>query len=519
MTSGFVRKSALFVALALMGCGGKDSSGPEAIPTSVNVANGTAQTAIAGAVVTPALTFSVKDQNGNALAGVPVTITVTSGGGTITGSPATTSSGETSIGTWTLGTVVGVNTVTIKAGNLAPVTFSITTVAGLPTQISAVSGGGQTAPAGNTVSGIVIKVADQFGNGVAGRPVIIQVVDGGGAVAPTSGTTDASGQLSGINWTLGKSALPQKLSIASASIANTVSATVATSYSLEVRFFGGDPTPEVRTAFDNAAARILGVITGSLSPVLFTNRDLTSNSQGCGVPVVLNETVPGVVIFAQIHPIDGPGKILGAAGPCLIRSTSRLTVVGVMEFDEVDLAGLAASNRLEDVILHEMMHVVGFGTLWDQKTPSLIVGDGGTDPRFIGATAQPACSAAGGTTLCTGGVAVENCTGLSNCGAGTRDSHWREGTTTLPGFRTELMTGFVSGANIPNPFSNMSVQSLGDLGYSVNANASDAYTVPSPTLRALFQLDGSSDPSPWERVRLPIATVTRSGTIQLLERQ
>ncbi len=518
MISGFVQKAALFSALALMGCGGKDSSGPEAIPTSLNVANGAAQTAIAGSVVAPALTFSVKDQNGNSLAGVPVTITVTAGGGTITGSPTTTSSGETSIGTFTLGTLVGVNTVTIKAGNLAPVTFSITTVAGPPTQISAVSGGGQSAPAGTAISGIVIKVADQFGNGVAGRPVTIQVIDGGGAVSLASGTTDASGQLSGITWTLGKSALPQRLSIASGAIANTVSATVATAYSLEVRYFGGDPTPEVRTAFDNSAARIRGAITGSLPSVVFTNRDL-SGSQSCGVPAVLNETVPGVVIFAQVHPIDGPGKVLGAAGPCLIRSTSRLTVIGVMEFDEVDLAGLVASKRLEDVILHEMLHVVGFGTLWDQKTPSLLVGAGGPDSRFIGATAIQACSEAGGTTLCAGGVAVENCVGLSNCGGGTRDSHWREGTTTLPGFRTELMTGFVSGAGIPNPFSNMSVQSLGDLGYVVNANASDPYTVPSPTLRALFQLDGSSDPSQWERVRFPIATVTRTGTIQPLERQ
>ncbi len=90
-----------------MACGGKDASGPSAVPTTVALANGAPQSAVAGSVVTPALTFSVKDQNGNPLAGVPVTITVTAGGGSITGAPTTTSAGETSIGTFTLGTIVG----------------------------------------------------------------------------------------------------------------------------------------------------------------------------------------------------------------------------------------------------------------------------------------------------------------------------------------------------------------------------------------------------------------------------
>ena len=522
MLTGFVRKSSLVAAFVFLGCG-KDSSGPSAVPTSVSITPTAVQAAAVGSVVTPAITFSVKDQNGNPMAGVPVTITVS--GGTLTGAPTSTTSGETSIGTWTLGTTVGVNTVTIKAGDLAPITFSITTVAGPPAQIITVEGGGQLTPAGSTLSPITIRVADQFGNGVANLPVTITVAEGGGFVAPVSGTTDASGQLGGIVWTLGKLAMPQTLAVTSGTITATIPATVSTAYSLEVRYFGGDPQPNVQAAFDTAVARLRGAITGGLGPVAFNNTPLGDPAQpntNCGVTgVVLNETVPGVIIYAQIKPIDGAGKVLGSAGPCLIRNTSRLTIIGVMQFDSDDLAALAASNRLQPVILHEMSHVIGFGTLWDQKTPSLIVGEGGADPRFTGTNAQTECTLAGGTTLCTGGVAVENCTGIPNCGAGTQDSHWREGSgTTIAGFKSELMTGFIGSGG--NPYSNISIQQFADLGYAVNSLAADPYTVPSPTLRALLQLGGGGPTlniMQGESIRRAQAMVSPSGIVTRIERQ
>ncbi len=522
MISGFVRKSPLLAALLIAACA-KDSTGPAAVATSVAVVTSASTTAIAGSVVAPALTFSVKDQNGSTMAGVPVTVTVT-GGGTITGAPTTTTSGVTSIGTWTLGNTVGVNVVTIKAGDLAPITFTITTVAGPPAQLIVVSGGSQSAPAGSTISGITVKVVDKFQNGVANQPVTISVQDGGGSVLPASGTTDASGNLSGITWTLGKLAIPQNLAVASGSFVGIVPAVVATQYSLEVRYFGGEPTADVRAAFDRAAARIRGVITGTLGLVPFNNTpigDPAFPSTNCQVPgVVLNETIRDVVIFAQIHKIDGPGKILGAAGPCLVRSSSKLTIIGVMEFDSEDLDVLASTQRLEPVILHEMSHVIGVGTLWDQKTPALISGAGGADPRFTGTNALNACLAAGGSTLCTGGVAVENCVGIPNCSGGTQDSHWREGSATLPGFRTEMMTGFVAAAGVFMAYSNITVQSLADLGYTVNALAADPYSVPNPALRAIFQADGQEvERKDWEVVREPKAMVSPNGTITRIERQ
>ena len=70
-------------------------------------------------------------------------------------------------------------------------------------------------------------------------------------------------------------------------------------------------------------------------------------------------------------------------------------------------------------------------------------------------------------------VPVEN-TG----GVGTADSHWRE---TL--FRNELMSGFIAGAS--NPISRVTVGSLQDLGYLVNLDAAEPYTL--PNLQALAE--------------------------------
>jgi len=63
-------------------------------------------------------------------------------------------------------------------------------------------------------------------------------------------------------------------------------------------------------------------------------------------------------------------------------------------------------------------------------------------------------------------VPVEN-TG----GSGTRDSHWRETT-----FGRELMTGFYNSGAL-NPLSRITIGSLEDLGYQVNYNASEPYSI------------------------------------------
>jgi hypothetical protein len=105
-------------------CGG-DSSGPGHVPTTIAATSSTTLTAPPGTDVTELPAVIVRDESGAPLVGAHVTFTVTSGGGTITGGAATTNpSGIATVGSWTLGTGGGANTLSAVIGSLPAVTFT-----------------------------------------------------------------------------------------------------------------------------------------------------------------------------------------------------------------------------------------------------------------------------------------------------------------------------------------------------------------------------------------------------------
>ena len=71
-----------------------------------------------------------------------------------------------------------------------------------------------------------------------------------------------------------------------------------------------------------------------------------------GVPPI-EGTVDDIVIEVVIAPIDGPGNILGQAGPVYVRNSDFLTLSGVMYFDVDDLDFLDELDLFEEVIVHE----------------------------------------------------------------------------------------------------------------------------------------------------------------------
>jgi len=232
-------------------------------------------------------------------------------------------------------------------------------------------------------------------------------------------------------------------------VALAVAGATASAFTITVRFLSG-LTQTQKNAFKKAADRWTRMIVGDLPPVR-----------------VDGEVIDDILILAQGTPIDGPGGILGQAGPTHLRPASAgaaafLPAKGIMSFDTADLKKMEQNGTLNDVITHEMGHVLGIGTVWGFK--SLLKGAGTSNPTFVG----PAAMAEYGTLRGSGPkpVPVEN-TG----GGGTRDSHWRENI-----FRNELMSGFIAGPN--NPLSRMTVGSLKDLGYVVDLNAAEPYTLP-----------------------------------------
>ena len=240
----------------------------------------------------------------------------------------------------------------------------------------------------------------------------------------------------------------------SANMATTVARNAANEFNIEVRFIDNSLTSSQRAIFTSAANRWEQIIVGDI-PDAFVG--------GIGF-------VDDLVIEASAPFIDGRGGILGQAGPTWLRQGSLLPIAGEMEFDSADVAQLESVGQLDEVILHEMGHVLGIGTIW--RSLGLLRGASGSNPRYVGRGAVREYNRIFGRNLSS--VPVEN-----RGGPGTRNGHWRESV-----FDNELMTGFLNFGQ-ENPISRITVASLGDLGYDVNLGAADPYSPPSLNVQSV----------------------------------
>lgn len=436
------------------------------------VAAGNNQTGAKAAPVGTAPRVLVRDAFANPVSGVAVQFTVTSGGGSVTGATQTTdSNGSAVVGSWTLGAAGGTNTLTatFPGTTVPPVVFTATAADG--GTISVGGGTNQAAMAGTAVPTVpTVVVRDLGGNPMAGMQVTFTVTAGGGSVGSATVTTNASGVASPGSWTLGPDAGPNTLTASAAGITGapaTIRATGCsggggTGYAMTL-CFTSTMTANQRAAFVSAASRWAGIITADLPDIAGS---IPAGSCGTGSPS-MSHNFDDLLIFAGVVPIDGPSGILGQAGWCY-RRTGGLPVIGVMSFDQADMANLESGGGLNSVILHEMGHVLGIGTMWQPMGLLQNVSSAGNtlDTYFTGAQALVGFNAIGGSTYTLGQkVPVEN-TG----GAGTMNGHWRESV-----LANELMTGYLN--NGSNPLSVLTVRSLTDLGYTVNPGAADAFSL------------------------------------------
>lgn len=224
-------------------------------------------------------------------------------------------------------------------------------------------------------------------------------------------------------------------------------------YDIEIVFTGRGWRNNFRLkqAFRSAVNRLESIIFGDLPDVQLNGINIDD-----------------LRITAELESIDGVGGILGEAGPTRLRGGSALPFAGIMRFDSADARNLFNNGQWNDVILHEMLHVIGFGTIWQRL--GLLSGAGTNNPQYIGANGVAAYNNIFGNNATS--IPVEN-TG----GPGTADAHWLESI-----FDTELMTGFLNeGEQLP--LSAITAESLVDLGYQLApanqlATAIDAYSPP-----------------------------------------
>ncbi len=163
------------------------------------------QTAFAGSSVAIAPSVLVRDSNGNPTSGITVTFAVASGGGSITGATAVTNAaGVATVGSWTLGTTAGANSLTATAAGLPPATFNATAAVGTAASITKNAGDNQSASAGTSVlvpPSVVVR--DANGNPTGGVSVTFAVTSGGGSVTGATSVTNGAGIAAVGNWSLG----------------------------------------------------------------------------------------------------------------------------------------------------------------------------------------------------------------------------------------------------------------------------------------------------------------------------
>ncbi len=221
-------------------------------------------------------------------------------------------------------------------------------------------------------------------------------------------------------------------------------------------------TPRQEQVFNDAAGRWERIIIGDVPS--FTG---TIPSAFTGFPPAVDGTLDDIVIEVALAPIDGPGNVLGFAGPQFVRTADFLTLSGVMFFDVDDLDFLEQFDLFEEVIVHEMGHVLGIGTLWNTVPFGFdrTLLEGSLDnPYFSGDKANVFWNAEGGTGL----LPIE-----ADGGPGTAFGHWDEGA-----LNNELMTGFLNLGE--NPLSRITAGSLRDLGYR-SASVGEQYDLPRGT--------------------------------------
>ena len=331
-------------------------------PHGIIIVSGDAQTGLVGSTLPASFVVEVRDEFDNPVGLAPVGFQVTAGGGSMDQSTVVADESGRASANLTLGRTAGTNEVAATAEGGVSVQLTATATAG-PAAIMAVhQGDGQSATVSTTVSlkpSVVVR--DAFANPVEGVAVTFAVTSGGGSAVGTARTTDENGIARVGSWTLGPSAGSNTMAASSPGLAPvtfTATGTAApppppppppppSGYNAELRFIG-TATPSQQATFNSASARWNSVVTGDLPDMSVV---LPAGACGVGHPA-LNETIDDLVIYIELVAIDGPGRILGSAGPCVVRPSGALTVLGRIRLDQADVASMESSGTLYDVDEH-----------------------------------------------------------------------------------------------------------------------------------------------------------------------
>ncbi len=470
------------------------AEGPNAVftamaepPHALLIHSGDGQVARTGRETGEPVRVRVVSRSGAGLSGVAVAFEVTAGGGSVPSSSAVTDAdGIASPGPWTMGDP-GPQELRATAPGVNRVIFRATALAAPVAELLAVEGDGQ-----RTEVVLPVRVAprvraeDADGNPVADTRVTFSA-SGDSEVQPKEVTTDSAGFAAVDRWFLGRN--PGTTYTLTASVANADGTSATTTFTAEATPAVYDIelehvtssllTASQHEAFQEAERFWESAITGNLTRTSPLSRSSLAN---CLSEAKMSGDVPGdrvvddLLIYVEIKEIDGRSGVFGGAGPCQIREGNSLPAVGVMFFDIADLDSMEANGQLGETIVHEMAHVIGFGTLWSHLglLQDSARADRSANTHFTGEAAKAAFDEIRGNNYTDSDLVPVQHQG----GVGVWNGHWRELV-----FRSELMTPFPDRG--PNPMSVVSLASFVDIGYpEVDYSVADEYVLPPPQYAA-----------------------------------
>jgi len=316
------------------------ATGTAGAASTMTASAGQNQTAAAGSAVATAPSVVVRDARGNAVAGVAVTFTVGSGGGTVVGGTATTNaSGIAAVTSWTLGGSGGTQSLIASSGTLPAVTFTATATAGAAARLlgfSSQTQSGIVAGAALTVSQRpAVRVTDAEGNPVTGAVVTFRVAqDGSSGYLTNSDTiatasTNANGIASVGAWTMPTTSGTSATAIASISgVAETVTFTVTTTAGAvsRLRITAGGLSTLSTTAGATASTITITALDANNNTV--TSYGGAKNLTFSGATAAPNTTVPTVdgVNFSTATSITFTNGVATGAMRLYLAETATISV-------------------------------------------------------------------------------------------------------------------------------------------------------------------------------------------------
>ena len=340
------------LALLLLGATACDHATEPSVATSLAASTSMNVATVAGTPVSPAPSVVVKNQKGSPMAGVPVTFTVTSGGGSVTGGAAISGAdGVATVGSWILGVVAGPNVLTASSGTLTPVAFTATGAAGPPATIAKLSVDNQNTTVATAVPvAPSVQVKDGYGNPVANVTVTFAPSQGAGSVTGATRTTGADGIATVGSWILGTSAGT-----------NILAATVGTL--TPVNFFAtgvAGPATRIITALGDAqtgraSARVPGVIAVRVTDTYSNGKSgtlVTFSVTGGGGSINGSSTsttdVDGYAVFGGwiLGPNPGPNTLTASASGVGSVTLTALAVANECNLNAVHTIGATNNGDL-----------------------------------------------------------------------------------------------------------------------------------------------------------------------------